>query len=236
MKKAPLLVLLALLSGACQLFFPTTPPALHPHNPGNRDNNTAGYGDATATTIPTLSNRVIIEEILATLPFTTGTQPNGIFVIQEIQQADLTGRTRRCCRYQRLEAERDGRIPCLLQVDIVSAEGILSMSKHLGRLGESPSTMALDEYSFLMFNQIEAVDIVALTGDPTPQVVVRIRYSGTGSILEAHILSFRGGAMQSLADITAYKGWMEYQRDGYVLSYPLISTMSLTAAHAAERR
>lgn len=225
MRKAPLLVLLALLLGACQLFSATTPTALPPTQPLETETTTPPATAApTATTIPTLEQpRLSLEEILAILPFTTGTQPNGSFVIQEIQQADLTGDGREdvivTSGWKQNEAEE---FPNRLQVDIISAEGIPLYSQNTWEeLGESPSTMVLDEYSFLMFNQIEAVDIVSLTGEPIPQVVVRVRYSGTGSILEAHILSFRNGVMQSLADIIAYKGWMEYQRDGYVLSYPL---------------
>ncbi|MBN1921185.1 MAG: hypothetical protein JW892_08080 [Anaerolineae bacterium] len=225
MRKAPLLVLLALLLGACQIFAATTPTVLPPTQPPETETATPpSQVTPTATPIPTPEQpHPSLEEILATLPFTAGTQPNGSFVVQEIQQADLTGDGQEdviiTSGWKQNEAEE---FPIQLQVDIISAQGIALYSQNTWEeLGESPSTMLLDEYSFLMFNQIEAVDIVSLTGEVLPQVVVRIRYSGTGSILEAHILSFRDGAMQSLADITAYKGWMEYQREGYVLSYPL---------------
>lgn len=223
MKKASLLAALVLLLCACQIFATSTPTTLPPTQPVETETSPTAAAP-TATTIPKPEQPALsLEEILATLPFTAGAQPNGSFIVQEIQQADLTGDGREdiiiTSGWKQNETEE---FTSWLQVDIVSAEGIALTSLNTWEeLGDSPSTMALDEYSFMMFNQIETVDIVALTGDPLPQVVVRIRYSGTGSILEAHVFSFEGSVTQSLADITAYKGWMEYLRDGYVLSYPL---------------
>ncbi len=221
MKKVLPLILLALALGACQLFNETTPTLLPPTQTLETEMPTPEPMTATlpATQAPALS----LEEILAGLPFTAGPQPNGSFVVQEIQRADLTGDGREdvivISRWKQNEAEE---FAVALQVDIVSAEGaMLTSTNTWEELGSSPSTMELDEYSFLMFNQIETVDIVSLTGEPLPQAVVRIRYSGTGSILEAHILSFKDGVATTLSDIVAYKGWMEYQRDGYMISQPL---------------
>lgn len=157
MKKAPLLVSLALLLCACQLFATITPTTLPPTQPLETETPPTAAAP-TATTIPKPEQPALsLEEILATLPFAAGTQPNGSFVVQEIQQADLTGDGREdvivTSGWKQNEAEE---FPARLQVDIVSAEGISLYSQNTWEeLGESPSTMALDEYSFLMFNQIE---------------------------------------------------------------------------------
>ena len=226
MKKILLLSVLALLIGACQLFAPGTPTATPPLTSTTTPAATEPPVTPTftptqppATAEPTLS----VEEILAQLPFTPGVQPNGSFVVQELQQADLTGDGRQdiivLSSWKQNEAEE---FAAPLQVDVFSATGELLYTQNTWEtLGASPSTMPLDETSFFGYDRIEAVDVISLTGDAVPQLVVRIRYAGTGSILEAHVLSFKGGVTASLADITAYKGWMEYQGNGYLVSQPL---------------
>lgn len=228
MRKTLILAVLGLSLGACQLFTsitPTTAPST-PH----ADTMTA-TPQPTLPTItemppatPTVSAPVLsVDELLATLPFPAGPQPNGSFVVREIQQADLTGDRQDdvivTTGWKENEADE---FAVQLQVDILSATGDVLYTQNTWEvLGESPSLRSLEESPLPWYDRIEAVDVVSLTGDPLPQVVVRIRYSGTGSILEAHILSFKGGVTVTLDDIIAYKGWMEYQDKGYLVSYPL---------------
>lgn len=220
MKKISLLILLALMLAACQLVTvaPTTtpPPAIEkPANP-------------TATSAPTIVTPATEkppppEDIFPALPFAPGAQPNGSFVVQEIQRADLTGDGRAefivSTGWKENEVEEFA-VP--LQVDIITAAGTSLYTQNTWEsFGLSPSTMELAANSLFIFDRIEAVDIVSLTGEAPPQVVVRIRYSGTGAILEAHVLSFEGGTAQSLEDITAYKGGMDYHAGGFTVIQPL---------------
>lgn len=224
MKKIPLFILLALLLGACQLFATATPTTVPPTPPP--DASTATLAPTTAPPSPPATEAPTPtppEEALPALSFAPGLQPNGSFVVHEIQRADLTGDGRQdfiVITGWKFDAADE--FATDLQVDIVSAGGVSLYTQNTWEvLGESPSTLDLETHSFIWLDRIEGVDIVSLTGDSVPQVVVRIRYSGTGSILEAHVLSFKGGTTERLADITAYKGWMEYQENGYLVTQPL---------------
>ena len=117
MKKILLLLVLALLIGACQLFAPGAPTA----TPPLASTNTPAATEPQVTPTPPLTQPSVteepalsVEEILAQLPFTAGVQPKGSFVVQEIQQADLTGdgrRTSSCSAAGSRARRRNSRLP-----------------------------------------------------------------------------------------------------------------------------
>lgn len=222
MKKLWLSLSFVLLLVACQLFAPATPTAAPPL-PALTTVTSAPIVTAALPTPTVPPTPPLPAGELPWFTFAPGEQPNGSFVIHSIQQRDLTGDGREdfvIVTGWKLDAADE--FTADLQVDILNADGTLLYTQNTWEaFGNSPSTMDLEAYSFIWLDRIESVDIVSLTDSPVPQVVVRVRYSGTGSILEAHILSFAGGVTQTLADIVAYKGWLEYRERGYIVSQPL---------------
>lgn len=162
--------------------------------------------------------------VVSGLPFEPGPQPNGAVVTQDVQQADLTGDgVAESIIISSWQDPASDNMPMPLEVDVATADGQVLYTRDTweGYGMESPSEIALDDYSFFMYDWIEAAELRDLTGSGLPQLVVRLRHQGTGGILDLYVVSFADGWATELFTFTAYKGNMDYLANGLEITQPL---------------
>ncbi|MFP4345676.1 MAG: Kelch repeat-containing protein [Anaerolineales bacterium] len=184
--------------------------------------------EPTATSAPTSTPEptAVPTPDLSVLPFTPGPQPNGTFVVQEVQRGDLTGDGAEdfvviSSWKESADVEDDHALP--LRVDVLSSDGARLYSKSTWEVLDvgSPSEIDTGEWSLYTFDRLESAEIRELTGKAPPELTVHLRYAGTGAILDLEILSFAGGERELLLERTAYKGGVNYAEEEFVVSQPL---------------
>lgn len=187
---------------------------------------TAVEATATSEPTPTSEPTAVPTPDLSVIPFTPGPQPNGTFLVQEVERGDLTGDGAEdfvVISSWKESADVEDAYALPLRVDVLSSAGALLYSKSTWEVMDvgSPSEIDTEEWSLYTFDRLESAEIRELTGEAPPELAVHLRYAGTGAILDLEILSFEGGERELLLERTAYKGGVNYAEDEFVLIQPL---------------
>ncbi|MGC9358250.1 MAG: hypothetical protein ACP5GX_10290, partial [Anaerolineae bacterium] len=169
-----LLLSFALLLTACGPSPTATQPT--PTVEMEEPTTTATTSPPTATPVPPTSTREATPSPTTEappLPVASGPQPNGTFVTQEVRRVDLTGDGQEEFIATSLWQEGpDADFATSLQVDVVTADGTVLFSRNTWEIMGvgSPGEMDLEEYSLFMFDQIQDVRILDLTGADVPEL------------------------------------------------------------------